>query len=111
MGADAAAARLEERRGGGIVFGGERGGPAWPAILRRLAGRARQVAACRSDIRYAAVRAAPRRAAAAGGDDHAAADRIYEKADRRFAHGGHPRADAGECLESVAGVSRAGPDA
>ena len=51
------------------------GKPARAAILRRLVRRARQVAPCRSDLRHAAVRAAPWRAAAAGDHHHAAADR------------------------------------
>ena len=82
--------------------------PARAAVRRRLVRRARQVAPRRSDLRHAAVRPAAGRAAAPARHHDAAADPADQAADRRSAHRGDARGDAGQRRASGAGVSRRG---
>ena len=99
---------MAERRGGAGVLGRGPGQPARAAVRCRLVRRARQVAAGGSGLRHAAVRLAAGRAAAPARHHHAAADPAVETADRRSAHRGDARRDAGQCRASVAGIPRRG---
>ena len=104
--AEPAAHRMEQRRDRAGVLGGRSGKFARPAIRRRLGRRTREVAARRRRLRHAAVCAAPRGAAAPGHHHDAAAERADQAPAHRSAYRGHPRADAGQRLQSRAGLSR-----
>ena len=84
---DAPAAGVAERRGGADVLLGGPGEPARAAVRRGLVRRARQVEACGSLLRHAAVRPAAGRASAPADHHDAAADAAAEAADRPIRRG------------------------